>query len=520
MKKYLVVLILLCYFNIDSYSQKLFPDNIYQFIENPKITQVNQERGRIPFVPFSTEMAAQQGEIKQSDLFLSLNGDWKFSWYENYEKSEKNFYALKFNDKKWGFIKVPSNWEMQGYGDPMFRNIQQTFDCNPPYVPKVYNPVGLYRKEFTLPANWKGKEVYLRVEAASSASFVWVNGEEVGYNAGAFEPSEYRLSKQLKPGKNIIAIQVFKYTAGSYLEDQDMWRLSGIFRDVYLIATPSVHIQDFTVSTDLDAAYKDAKLSISASIKNDGFTMTTSCQIEASLIDARRQLVFKSLFPQSIDLLEQELSSLRLETKILNPEKWTAETPSLYTLTLKLLDSQGSVSEVVTKKIGFRKIEVKHQALLVNGMPIKLNGVNSHMQHPDLGHAMNIETMRKDLILMKQFNINCVRTSHYPPNKEYLDLADELGIYIVDEVGDESHATEYLSESNDWTAAYKNRCERLVLRDRIHPSIIFWSAGNESGFGNNICEVIKTGKVLDSTRLWMYGGNTDDPAWANEVPCE
>ena len=520
MKQQIVILIVFFHFSIISYSQQLFPENIYNFIENPKITQVNQEQGRNPFVPFSSVLDAQQSEKKQSDLFLSLNGDWKFSWSENFDKSIKNFYQSNHNDDKWAAIKVPGNWEMQGYGDPMFRNIQQPFECNPPFVPKDYNPVGLYRKDFILPANWKGKEVFLRVEAASSVSFVWVNGHEVGYNAGAFEPSEYKLTKYLKPGKNTISIQVFKYSAGTYLEDQDMWRLSGIFREVYLVATPTVHIQDFSVITDLDADYKDAKLLISTSIKNQGLHKADNYQIEASLIDNQQRTVVESVFTPKISVSANGVETIRLESEVENPAKWTAETPNLYTLMLKLKDASGNITEVVTKKIGFREIELKHQALLVNGAPIKLNGVNSHMQHPDLGHTMDIETMRKDLILMKQFNINCVRTSHYPPNKEYLDLADELGMYVVDETGDESHATEYLSERDEWTPAYVNRVERLVLRDRSHPSIIFWSAGNESGFGKNICEVIKRGKELDPTRLWMYGGNTDDPAWANEVPCE
>jgi len=520
MKHCTILPIFIIWFSLNGFSQKLFPDDFYTFIENPAITQINQEPGRNPFVPFLTVSDALQGENKQSNLFFSLNGEWKFSWSENIDKSIRNFYSVGFNDKKWGTIQVPGNWEMQGYGDPMFRNIQQPFECKPPFVPKDYNPIGLYRKEFNLPANWKGKEIFLRVEAASSVSFVWVNGQEVGYNAGAFEPSEYKLTKYLKSGKNNISIQVFKYSAGTYLEDQDMWRLSGIFREVYLIATPTVHIQDFSVITDLDADYKDAKLSIGVAIKNQECSIGVNYQVEASLIDNQQKTVLKSVYSPKFDVLGNEIQTIKVESDVANPSKWTAETPNLYTLILKLIDASGNITEVVSNKIGFREIELKHQALLVNGAPVKLNGVNSHMQHPDLGHTMDIETMRKDLILMKQFNINCVRTSHYPPNKEYLDLADELGLYIVDETGDESHATEFLSERDEWTTAYVNRVERMVLRDRSHPCIIFWSDGNESGFGKNICEVIKAGKALDPTHLWMYGGNTDDPAWANEVSCE
>ena len=506
--------------SVKGFSQKLFPNDIYSFIENPSVTQVNQEAGRSPFVPFLNVENALNAEKKQSDLFFSLKGEWQFNWSENYEKSTKDFFNQEFDDKKWAAIHVPSNWEMQGYGDPMFRNIQHPFTINPPFVPKDYNPVGQYRKTFNLPKNWRDKEIFLNIEGASSVSFVWVNGQEVGYNAGAFEPSEYNITPFLKSGSNNISIQVFKYSAGTYLEDQDFWRLSGIFRDVYLVATPKVHIQDFSVITDLDKDYKNAVLSLKASITNQEKATAKNYQIEAILLDNNKKTVLQSIFSPKISISENKTETLKIETKVMNPAKWTAETPNLYILVLKLKDATGKVTQVVTKKIGFKKTELSHQALLVNGVPVKLNGVNSHMQHPVLGHTMDIETIRKDLLLMKQFNINCVRTSHYPPNKEYLDIADELGIYIVDETGNESHATEYLSEKEEWTAAYINRVERMVLRDRSHPSIIFWSAGNESGFGKNICEVIKAGKKLDPTRLWMYGGNTDDPAWANEVPCE
>lgn len=499
----------------NAFSQKLFPEDVYKFVENPAVTQVNQESGRNLFVPFRKVADAIRGDIQQSDLFYSLNGEWKFSWFENYEKSIKDFYSLNFKDQKWGTIVVPGNWEMQGYGDCMFRNTQHPFVANPPFVPKDYNPVGLYRKRFNLPADWKGKEVFLNIEAASSASFVWVNGHEVGYNAGAFEPSEYNITSFLKTGENQIAIQVFTYSAGTYLEDQDYWRLSGLFRDVYLVATPAVYIQDFAVITDLDERYKDALLTVDIALKGQE-NNSSNFQVEALLLDASHKIVCSEV----VRFSSKELDRRRWNTTVASPSKWTAETPNLYTLVLKLMDESKKVTEVVSRKIGFREVEIKGQALYVNGAPVKLNGVNTHMQHPTMGHAMDIETMRKDLLLMKQFNINCVRTSHYPPNKEYLELADELGLYVVDEVGDESHATEYLSEKEEWSAAYINRAQRMVLRDRSHPSIIFWSAGNESGFGNNICKVIEAGKQLDPTRAWMYGGNTDDPAWANEVSCE
>ena len=497
-----------------------FPANIYDFIENPAVFDINQEPGHVPLIPFNSVNESLENNWKKNTFFLSLNGMWKFHWSENPDSSPKQFYQEKFNDKNWDNIEVPSNWEMKGYGDPVFRNIAQPFKANPPFIPHDYNPVGSYRKNFTLPANWNGRKIFLRIEAATSASFVWVNGKEVGYNQGANEPAEYDITSFLKSGKNTIAVNVFKYSDGTYLEDQDFWRLSGIFRDVYLFAAPEVHIRDFYVNTDLDTEYKDAILNIEAILKNYSSANVQNYSIRASLFNNEKKLVGEVIQSEKLVIGNKNEIKIPLSAKIVNPLKWSSEKPNLYWLTFELINPEGKVTEVLSNRIGFKEVEVKQQVLMVNGVPVKLNGVNSHIQHPDLGHAMDIETIRKDFTLMKQFNINCVRTSHYPPNIEYLNLADEMGIYVVDECGDESHATEFISELPEWTAAYVNRVKGMVLRDRNHPSIIFWSAGNESGFGNNICEVIKEGKRLDPSRIFMYGGNTNDVAWKNEVPCE
>jgi beta-galactosidase len=463
---------------------------------------------------------ALENNWTKSPGFISLNGLWKFKWSENPDVSPKDFYTEKFNDTKWDNLQVPSNWEMKGYGDPVFRNVSQPFHANPPFVPHDYNPVGSYRKTVTIPSNWKDKEVFLRLEAATSASFIWVNGNEVGFNEGANEPAEYDITKYLRSGKNLIAVNVYKYSAGTYLEDQDFWRLAGIFRDVYLFATPKVHLRDFYVTTDLDKDYHDATLSISADIANYSTSIRSGYSVRATLFDKNHNPVVQNMVSKKTMDGGKQTQTVLISSPVNNPEKWSSEKPNLYHLTLELLNPEGKTTEVVSNRIGFKKVEVKHQALYVNGVPVKLNGTNSHMQHPDLGHTMDTETIRKDFTLMKQFNINCVRTSHYPPTIDYLNLADEMGIFIVDETGDESHATEYISERSEWRDAYVDRVRGMVLRDRNHPSIIFWSAGNESGIGNNICEVIKEGKRLDSTRIFMYGGNTDDAAWKNEVPCE
>ena len=290
-----------------------------------------------------------------------------------------------------------------------------------------------------------------------------------------------------------------------------MWRLAGIFRNVHLLSAPAVHVRDFAVVTDLDAAYRDARLVVTADVRNSGETAAEGLSVRAQLFDADRKAVLDgSIAASSGPVAAGESRTVRLERTVANPRKWTAESPNLYVLTLELVDAQGAVTEVVSTRVGFREVEVRDRAVLVNGVAVKFNGVNSHMLHPRGGSRMDVETLRRDLVLMKQFNVNLVRTSHYPPNVEYLDLADELGIYVVDEVGDESHATEFISEDPAWRDAYLHRVRKLVHRDRNHPSVIIWSAGNESGSGDNVAAVIAEGKRIDPSRpAWCYGGNTD-----------
>ena len=497
-----------------------FLSHIDQFIEDPGVFTVNQEPGHVPLVPFSNAQEAMEGNWSNSSGYQSLNGQWKFQWQENPYTVPKDFFERNYKDSNWDDINVPGNWEMQGYGDPVFRNVSQPFPSDPPSIPHDYNPTGTYRKYFSIPANWKNRKIFLRIEAATSASFVWVNGKEVGYNQGANEPAEYDITELVKPGKNVLAIMVTKYSDGTYLEDQDFWRLAGIFRDVYLLATPQVHIRDYYITSDLDDQYKNATFNCLVELRNYNSQAVKGFGVQEKLFFKNVNTPIITLKSDPVDVGIDDKTMIHLSGIVSDPNKWSAEFPNLYHIILELIDPDGKVVEVLGDRIGFKKVEVKHQAIFVNGVPIKLNGVNSHMQHPELGHTMNVETIRKDFTLMKQFNINCVRTSHYPPNIEYLNLADEMGIYIVDETGDESHATQYVSEKPEWRDAYVDRVTGMVLRDRNHPSIIFWSAGNESGEGNNICEVIREGKRLDPTRIFMYGGNTDDAAWKNEVPCE
>jgi beta-galactosidase len=490
--------------------------------ENPEVFERNQEAPHATLMPFENLDQAMKGERKSSPFHYSLNGPWKFHWAENPELAPADFYERAYDRDSWEEISVPSNWQMEGFGYPLFRNIGLPHPHDPPEVPGEFNPVGSYFRTFQVPRDWKDKQVMLHFEGVHSASYVWINGKEVGYNQGGMEPAEYNITRYLKRGKNSIAVKVIRYSDGSYLEDQDTWRLSGIYRDVYLVATPDLHIRDFYLTTDLDESYTDARLDVVASVANLSEKGADDFAVRVTLLDPEYQSVLsvEGWIPGGT-LDGQSTSSLTQSYEVANPLLWSAEYPNLYTLVLELLDENGDVSEVVSSRVGFREVEVIDQAIYINGVPVKFNGVNSHMMHPETGHAMDVETMRQDLHLMKQFNINCVRTSHYPPNVEYLDLADELGIYVVDETGDEAHAYTYLSSDPLWRNQYLDRMRKMVYRDRNHPSVVIWSAGNESGPGDNICALIAEGKMIDPSRpAWMYGGNQDEDPLNNPIQCE
>lgn len=485
-----------------------FLDDIYYYIENTSVFEVNQEEGRTYYLP---------------EKSISLNGDWKFLYSEKPEGIPNDFYTVKFNDKKWNSITVPSNWEMEGYGDWIFRNQNapfpivgqknappepDVFAVTVPNVPREYNPTGAYRKKINIPSSWNGDQVFLRMEKTASASFVWVNGEQVGYNEGAQEPAEYNITSYLKKGTNTIAVFVTKYCDGYYLEGQDYWRLAGIFDDVNIYATPDVRLFDWFVVTDLDDTFTDAMLSVEASIKKytNSPSASSSYLMKAFLYDEKDDLIAE-MASESFTMNNAGKKMVELEKKIFNPLKWTSETPNLYKLKIELLNEDGTLQDKAEQRIGFKETQIDGDLFTLNGRPVKINATNSHMQHAELGHAMTEEIIRKDFEILKQFNFNAVRTSHYPPVNKYLQLADEYGIYIIDEAGVEAHATMYVSELPEFTEMYRDRSKKMVLRDRNYPSVLFWSAGNESGEGMNINEVVKVGKQLDPTRYWMYGGN-------------
>lgn len=490
-KSFIVGCCLLLATNFTTAQEKKYLENLSNFIENTAVYGWNQEEGRTYHIP---------------EKHLSLNGDWKFFFSETPEGIPSTFYQPAFNDKKWDSLPVPSNWEMLGYGDKLFRNVNASFKTNPPFVPKEYNPTGAYRKTFNIPASWKGDQIFLRLEKVASASFIWINGHEVGYNEGAQEPAEYNITKYLKPGKNTLAVHVVKFSDGYYLESQDYWRLAGIFDDVWLYATPSDRIFDWFVETDLDDTYTDATLKLQVDLKRHTTSKVHSYRVKAELIDANNKLV-TNMESEPILLEKIGKQTVQLSKFIQNPKKWTSETPHLYTLKMKLISEDGRVQDAIETHIGFKETTIKGETFYVNGQPQKVNAINSHMQHPEQGHVITEETIRKDFEILKRFNVNAVRTSHYPPVNKYLELADEYGLYIIDEAGVEAHATEFVSELPEFTEMYRERTRQMVLRDRNHPCVLFWSAGNESGEGFNINEVVKEGKKYDPTRYWMYGGN-------------
>ncbi len=518
-------LILLCIVLTCSWRHSIAQDDIFKYItdilQDPEIFEINQEPAHAPLLSFSLEEEKFIPEEESEVGFENLNGYWRFLWNPYPGLEPEGFYLKDFDASEWDEIKVPSNWQMEGYGFPKFRNISHPFESNPPYVPLGDNPVGTYKRKFSIPEDWSDRQILLRFEGVQSASVVWINGCELGYNQGGMEPAEYDITSWVEPGENDITVNVYRWSDGTYLEDQDMWRLSGIFRDVYLLALPEASIRDYYITTTFDEDYEDGILTAKVRTLNASTERSSRLRLGGTLFNQEGDRIIARSKDQTFQLEGDESEEFIMKIPVNDPLKWSAEHPNLYILELVLSDGKDKLLQSLKIPVGFRTVEYKERALMINGREVKLNAVNSHMQHPELGHAMDIETIRKDFQIMKAFNINCVRTSHYPPEPEYVYMADKYGLYIVDETGDEAHATIYLSERAEWREAYIDRAEKLVLRDRSHPSVIIWSAGNESGSGENICALIERGLELDPSRpRWMYGGNADYFPNQNYLPCE
>ena len=489
------------------------------YIENEAVISENKLDAHASFTSYAPKEDSIRFSAQTSTKFhKNLDGEWKFKWVRSPKERSTTFMNPTENIDAWENIKVPSNWEVEGFGVPIYVNHQYEFadykapvaddiefvdriyPKNPGDVPNNYNPVGSYRRDFNIASDWRGKEIFLHIGAMKSGGFVWLNGKYIGYSQGSKLPTEFNITKFSKTGKNTIAIQIFRWTDGSYLECQDFWRISGIERSVYVYAQPKLRIKDFEVVSNLDSAYKDGLLDLDVLIKNHLFKDKKS-QVTFKLYDVHELIASNSL---KLKVSENNENQVNFQETIQNVKQWSAEHPNLYTLVIDLKDRNGKLLESTASKIGFRSVEIKKGLLLVNGQRITLKGVNAQEADPETGHIMSEEMMMKDIRLWKENNINAVRLSHYPRGRRFYELCDLYGIYLVDEANIESHAMYYgkysLAKKESWEKAHVDRMVRLVKRDKNHPSIIIWSMGNEAGNGINFYAGYKAIKANDKSK--------------------
>ncbi|MBO8477896.1 MAG: DUF4981 domain-containing protein [Bacteroidetes bacterium] len=464
--------------------------------QDPLVNAINRAPMHTGYFAYSDAQEAAAGCRSESSNYMSINGQWRFNWVRDADMRPTDFFLTDFNDRGWDSIQVPGMWELNGYGDPLYNNIgyawQYQFKNNPPQVPVKNNHVGSYRREVTIPAGWSGKQILAHFGSVSSNMYLWVNGKFVGYSEDTKLEAEFDITKYVKPGKNLIAFQVFRWCDGSYFEDQDFMRYSGVARDCYLYSREKVRIQDIRVTPDLDSSYDNGTLDIS-------LELTGPCDVSLVLSD-----------PQGTKVAERQISGKKGLQKVTidvdSPARWTAETPSLYTLTAT--STAGSAQEVIPVKVGFRKIELKNAQVLVNGQPVLFKGANRHEMDPDGGYMVSKERMLQDILRMKQLNINAVRTCHYPDDTYWYELCDKYGLYVVAEANIESHGMGYGEESLSKFPLYEKthmeRNQRNVQRNFNHPSVIFWSLGNEAGFGVNFEKCYDWVKAEDPSRPVQY----------------
>lgn len=469
-------------------------------------TEENRMKMHASYTAFANDAEAAKNSWKQSSNYQSLNGDWKFFWAEAPAGLPQHFESTSFNDNNWKTFKVPGNWEMNGYGFPIyttsgfeFAYLMPNKTANPPMVPMQVNNTGVYRREVNIPEQWQGKEVVLHVGAAKSNLAVWVNGKYVGYGEDSKLPSEFNLTPYLTKGRNLIVMRVMRWCDANYIEDQDMWRLSGITRDCYLVARNPAHIYDVELIPDLDSLYKNATLKTKLTLnQKPSVKFTADIEIKDSTrLIASRKVSFDTAAAEALNI------------PVTAPKLWTGETPNLYDVIVRLRNASGDVIEVIRQKIGFRKIEIKNGQYLVNGKPVIIKGVNRHETDPVTGQTITREAMLRDIQLMKKFNINSVRTSHYPNSEIWLDLCDQYGIYVVGEANIESHGmgydiTQTMANRPTWLQAHLQRVQRMVERDKNHASIVIWSMGNEAGNGYNFYSCYLWMKQRDPSRPIQY----------------
>ncbi len=476
--------------------------------ENPEVIGINKEASHAFFISYNSEKNAFKDELK-TNHYKSLNGIWKFKWSKNPNERSKAFYELNSKDLR-DSIPVPSNWEMHEYGYKHYTNITYPFPKNKPYVPHDYNPVGQYKREFTIDNSWEDKEIFIHFGAVKCAFYLWINGQKVGYSQGSKLPAEFNITEYIKPGKNEVAVEVYKFTDASYIEDIDFWRFAGIERDVFLHARPKLMLHDFFAKATLDDTFTNGVLDLSVDIKN--FTSKQSGNVSVKLYQDDK-VVYNS--NQDVVLKKEGSKTLNFNTTLNNVKAWSAETPNLYTLLITLNDANGKLLESTSHPIGFRSVALKNGQLVVNGQPILLKGVNRHEHDPKLGHVMTKEMMLKDVKLMKEFNINAVRTSHYPDDPYWYQLCNKYGLYVIDEANIEAHGYGWIvnevARDPSYYKAITDRIERVFNRDKNNPSIIIWSMGNEAGTGQPFIDSYAWLKQKDDSRLVSYDRAEVDP---------
>ena len=502
--KLFIPLLILCT-TVRTFSQYGIID-VDKHLQDAEVFEENQLLHFPTLIPFENFRVAVENKEVQSKFYQTLNGKWKFKLENTPYTFPKDFYETNFNESGWDDISVPSVWQMQGYDHLIYRNVPMEFaPYNPPEVPKELNPTGCYRRTFDIDSFWNGRQIILHFDGVKSNAFVWVNGKYVGYDEGGMTPAEFDITDFTQEKNNQITVLVTRWSSGSYLEDQDMWRYSGIFRDVYLYSKPIISISDFSVVTDFDDKYENANLILKLAINVSANSNSNNYKIKYSLFDSE----LKKVAEETSETFSNKI--IEINKLIKSPHQWSDEKPYLYTLILELIDNKDEPIEIIKKKIGFRELEIKNRQACVNGKAIFFRGVNRHEHHPDFSGAITEEMMIKDIKLMKQFNVNAVRTSHYPNSPLWYDLCDEYGIYIQDEVNAECHYKEYWFPGLEfYHAAFMDRFSGMIQRDKNHPSVVMWSTGNECGLGEIHYKMNDYARLNDGTRFIMHQSNSPD----------
>jgi len=517
MKKLIVIVLSMLFFTHFEVLAQNSTGNLPDW-ENPQVIGINKEPAHLSFMHYPDRIGAlaDSGLEVHTPYYKSLDGQWKFKWSKNPAERPKDFYKTNYNVSKWANIRVPASWQTEGFGKAIYLNIKYPFHpdypAHPPLIHQDYDPIGSYRTTFTIPNDWNGRDIYIHFGGVKSAFYIWVNGEKVGYSQGSMTPAEFNLTSYLKKGVNQLAVEVIRWSDGSYIEDQDMWRFSGIFRPVYLYSTPKEHLEDFFVRANLDDRYTDGLLNITAKVRNNTGENLKPANIDVYLYDEHSKQIGSGPFIQGKTITDipagtDAVADLKAEIK--NVDKWSAETPNLYTVIMVLKDAKGKIIEAARSTIGFRKIEIKDGMLLVNGVSVKLKGTDIHDHDPFHGRAVDYKWIVKDLKLMKRDNINTVRFSHYPHDPRYYYLFDKYGMYVIDETNLESHGLSVhrdLLPGSDplWTNAVLERIKRMIARDKNHPCVIIWSLGNEAGYGENFKIMASYARAVDPSRPIHY----------------